>query len=229
MRILKKIIICGLLASLFLLSGCQKEENVEPTEKSKKLMIVAHPDDETIFGGAHISKGEYFIVCLTNQDNSVRREEFTTMLDATKNEGIILNFPDKRHGKRDNWKHEKENIEKKIAHYVKAKDWESITTHNVNGEYGHIHHKMTHKLVTKVCEKENLTDNLYYFAPYYKKEDLKNHTLTPLSDEKVKAKTKLAEIYQSQEKVCNNLKHIFPYEEWTAYKDTYKKGVSQNN
>lgn len=95
MRILKKAVSCGLFFSLLLLSGCQKEKIPEPTEHAKKLMIVAHPDDETIFGGAHISKGGYFIVCLTNRDNSVRRAEFTAMLDLTKNEGVILDFPTK--------------------------------------------------------------------------------------------------------------------------------------
>ena len=222
MRILKKAIICGFLTSLFILSGCQKEKIPEPTENSKKLMIVAHPDDETIFGGKHLSEGAYFIVCLTNRDNSVRKAEFTAMLDSTKNEGVILDFPDKRFGKRDNWEHHKEKIKKLITHYVESKDWESITTHNSEGEYGHIHHKMTHQFVTAVCEKNNLTDNLYYFAPYYKKQELNKHILAPMSDEDLKAKIKLTEIYLSQEKVCNNLKHIFPYEEWTSYKDTYK-------
>lgn len=223
MRILKKVTICGLLACIFLLSGCQKEKLSEPTEKSKKLMIVAHPDDETIFGGAHISEGGYFIVCLTNENNSTRKTEFNDMLDATKNEGIILDFPDKKFGKRDNWEHDKENIEEIITHYVKAKNWESITTHNMNGEYGHIHHKMVNQLVTKICEHEKQTDFLYYFAPYYKKSDLKNHTLTPIPPSALKAKIEIAKLYSSQKKVCDHLKHIFPYEEWTSYKDSYKK------
>lgn len=223
MRILKKITICGLLTCLFFLSGCQKEKLSEPTEKSKKLMIVAHPDDETIFGGAHISEGGYFIVCLTNENNSVRKAEFNDMLDTTKNEGIILDFPDKKFGKRDNWEHDKENIEEIITHYVKTKNWESITTHNMNGEYGHIHHKMVNQLVTKVCEHEKQTDILYYFAPYYKKSELKNHTLTPMATNDLKAKIKITKLYSSQKKVCDHLKHIFPYEEWSSYKDRYKK------
>lgn len=223
MRILKKAVACGMFVSLFLLMGCQKEKIPEPTEHTKKLMIVAHPDDETIFGGAHISKGGYFIVCLTNRDNSVRRAEFTAMLDLTKNEGVILDFPDKTFGKRDNWEHHKEKVEKLIEHYVQAKNWESITTHNADREYGHIHHKMTHQLVTKVCEKEKQTDNLYYFAPYYKKTELDKHILTPIPNEDLEKKNKLAEVYLSQEKVCNNLKHIFPFEEWISYNATYKK------
>ena len=44
-----------------------------------------------------------------------------------------------------------------------------------------------------------------------------------MSEKDLKTKTTLADVYISQEKVCNNLKHIFPYEEWTSYKDAYKK------
>ena len=32
----------------------------------KKLMIVAHPDDETLWGGANLFKDRYFVVCLKN-------------------------------------------------------------------------------------------------------------------------------------------------------------------
>ena len=30
-----------------------------------KLMIVAHPDDETIWGGAELLKDNYLVVCIT--------------------------------------------------------------------------------------------------------------------------------------------------------------------
>lgn len=33
------------------------------------LMVVAHPDDETIWGGAHLLKGKYVVVCITNGNN----------------------------------------------------------------------------------------------------------------------------------------------------------------
>ena len=39
----------------------------------KKLMIVAHPDDELIFGGAELIKHgpEYKVICLTNKYNEL--------------------------------------------------------------------------------------------------------------------------------------------------------------
>ena len=41
--------------------------------QAKKLMIVAHPDDETLWGGAHLLEGDYLIVCLTHGSDAVRR------------------------------------------------------------------------------------------------------------------------------------------------------------
>ena len=33
--------------------------------KYNKLMIVAHPDDETLWGGGHLIDGDYVVVCVT--------------------------------------------------------------------------------------------------------------------------------------------------------------------
>lgn len=35
-------------------------------EDCTKLMVVAHPDGETLWGGAHLLDGKYFVVCLTD-------------------------------------------------------------------------------------------------------------------------------------------------------------------
>lgn len=42
-----------------------KELDSLQLEDCTKLMIVAHPDDETIWGGAHLADKGYFVVCLT--------------------------------------------------------------------------------------------------------------------------------------------------------------------
>ena len=39
-------------------------------------MIVAHPDDETLWGGADLMKESYFVVCLTNNYHTKRSKEF---------------------------------------------------------------------------------------------------------------------------------------------------------
>jgi hypothetical protein len=57
------------------------------------LMIVAHPDDEILWGGANLYKDKYFIVCLTNGYNH-RAYEFLQVLNFTQSGGIILNYTD---------------------------------------------------------------------------------------------------------------------------------------
>jgi hypothetical protein len=51
----------------------------------KKLMIVAHPDDETLWGGANLFKDRYFVVCLTNGFNLKRANDFKELLKFTNN------------------------------------------------------------------------------------------------------------------------------------------------
>ena len=58
------------------------------------LMIVAHPDDETLWGGAHIADGGYLVVCITNGYNATRSAEFQVVTQTSKNEAI-LSYPDK--------------------------------------------------------------------------------------------------------------------------------------
>ena len=53
-------------------------------------MIVAHPDDETIWGGMHLIKDKYLVICLTNGDNKTRAKEFNDVIKQTKGTGIIL-------------------------------------------------------------------------------------------------------------------------------------------
>ena len=47
------------------------------------------------------------------------------------------------------------------------KKWNQIVTHNALGEYGHIHHKMTHQIVKKNAMNLKLDDQLYYFGKFY--------------------------------------------------------------
>lgn len=42
------------------------------------MMITAHPDDETLWGGGHLLEGEYLVVCMTHGWNEKRRTAFET-------------------------------------------------------------------------------------------------------------------------------------------------------
>lgn len=218
-----------IILSIFICLGCflsfnnkddkikhQSDINEINLDDAKKLMIVAHPDDETIWGGKHLLDGHYFVVCLTNGDNQVRKTEFMNVIQATNNQGLILDYPDKTNGKRDNWQKVKEDIIKDIHYILEKKDWEMIVTHNPEGEYGHIHHQMTSAIVT---QQDNIDkDKLIYFGKYYKKKN-KPADLQQISFTDLDKKLELTKIYQSQNKVMDHLGHMMSHENWVKAKD----------
>ena len=186
----------------------------------KKLMIVAHPDDESLWGGAHLSEGGYLVVCLTNGSNRVRAKEFTDVVEKSGNTPIILDYPDKVFGERDDWENVRDKLENDLEFIMNFNDWELIVTHNPDGEYGHIHHVMTSESVTKLYNKQKPDAKLYYFGKYYKAVDLPNveKDLPRISDSELEAKKKLCDKYESQKTTVEKLSHMLPYENWTEYK-----------
>lgn len=185
-------------------------------ENVDKLMIVAHPDDETIWGGKHLLEDDYFILCLTNGDNQTRKDEFMKIIQQTNNKGLILDYPDKTNGKRDNWSKVKDDIKRDIQYILEKKNWKLIVTHNPDGEYGHIHHQMTSKIVTN----QNYIDKnkLMYFGKYYKKKN-KPDDLEKIETNDLEKKLELTKIYSSQKKVMEHLEHMMIHENWVKAED----------
>lgn len=213
---LKKLII----VVMFVLGciGCESKEkqylNQIQWENCESLMIVAHPDDETIFAGAHLFDQNYLVVCLTNGNHPVRRQEFLNVMEKTGNQGLIFDYPDKTNGKRDSWITVKKAIADDIKAIINQKDWKTIVTHNPDGEYGHIHHQMTSQIVTRLCQKKQL----FYFGKYYSQKKLPSNLKT-LSKEDIQKKRELTQLYGSQKKVIEHLQHILIYENWMKAKD----------
>ena len=187
--------------------------------RTDKLMIVAHPDDEMIWGGAHLLEGGYLVLCITDGRNKTRTAEFEKAVTQSGNIPLILEYPDKVNFMRDDWDSVRNGIETDIQSVIRLKDWSLIVTHNAAGEYGHQHHKMTNDLTAEACSALNCTDVLYVFGKYYKAADLPavQSSLPRISDEALRQKTALCSIYQSQDSVMKKLCHMFPHENWTKY------------
>lgn len=122
-------------------------------QNCNKLMIVAHPDDESLWGGGHLLDKGYF------------------------------------------------------------------------GEYGHIQHRMTSKLVTEVyrCNYKGL-NRLYYFGKYYKWNQLSQveNGLISLSKDKLNRKIQIINtVYKSQDVKWD--RHMMKYENWIAFQDWKEK------
>lgn len=185
-------------------------------DNSDKLMIVAHPDDETLWGGAHLAEGGYLVVCLTNANNAKRKQEFERVMEASGNKGIILSYPDTVGGVRSTWSKEKNKIAKDIDTLLKYKEWKMVITHNPQGEYGHIHHKYTNAIVTQVYYLNYKRDDLYYFGKHYNAKTLPEvaDKLKKVSENNLKAKYQYLKFYESQATCVSQHIHLAPYENW---------------
>lgn len=190
---------------------------------TKKLMIVAHPDDELIWGGSRLFSDDWFVVCITNGNNKTRHAEFEKVMKETGDSYLIMNFPDKVDGKKSDWANDKETISKYLSDIINMRDWDEIVTHNPDGEYGHIHHKMTSKIVTDLVEDKS---KLMYFGVYYPKKTLEEtgacdkngKPLGKISEPDYEKKQDIfARDYTSQKNIP--FYHMFAYENWVSYSD----------
>jgi|TARA_B110000259_G_C13967559_1_gene383294 LmbE family N-acetylglucosaminyl deacetylase len=171
------------------------------------VMIVAHPDDELIFGGSELIKNKnYKVICITNQDNEQRFKEFTGLMKELKISYEILDHPDKMTIK---------TVRSEYITYIKnfllknKNKINKIITHNKKGEYGHNFHKAVNKMVTDICNNNDLNDKLFYF----------HNGKNKIEEKLIKKKLELMEkYYPSQFKVLARLKLKKSIENESLYK-----------
>ncbi|AEQ32589.1 N-acetylglucosaminylphosphatidylinositol deacetylase [Megavirus chiliensis] len=143
-----------------------------------KLMIVAHPDDETIFGGRYLIEDHgWKVVCITNASSKssnrlslkkyVRHKDFIYIMNKLKCQYEIWDYEDNQYNA--NWN--KNKLLAQLENLFLDKKYKIILTHNLDGEYGHIQHKYISRLVHDINPK-----NLHVFHldenqinPYYQK------------------------------------------------------------
>ncbi len=181
-----------------------------------KLMIVAHPDDELLWGGAHLIEDDYLVVCITCGPNKTRVNEFKQVMNSTNDKYIMLGYPDKTNGERDNWNGCKDDMMKDLEEIINFKDWNVIVVHNPDGEYGHQHHKMASSFVTSLVDDKK---KLFYFGHYYSKQTIAEHEdeMSVVDSESLEQKIKLVGIYQSQSFIQTTFDHMYEHEDWLSY------------
>ena len=178
----------------------------------ESLMIVAHPDDETLWGSEELLKNKYLVVCITCGTNKKREKEIEAALKISKDRLIVLDKPDKVRGKRSDWKHYKKQIKYELKYVIKKKKWNTIVTHNPEGEYGHIHHKITNNIVTKVYNKEK-NGKLKYFGKYYSKKRInENKFAREIPEDIYDMKIEMIDSYKSQAFIKNRFNQMYKYE-----------------
>jgi LmbE family N-acetylglucosaminyl deacetylase len=128
-------------------------------------VIVAHPDDETLWSGGTIlshPSWQWFIVCLSRGKDEDRSLRFSNALKILKSEGIMGNLDDGPEQK----PLTKNEVEQAILKLLPPKHFDLIISHNPTGEYTrHIRHEETGKAVIKLWNTGKIsTDELRLFA-----------------------------------------------------------------
>jgi hypothetical protein len=125
------------------------------------LMIVAHPDDELIFGYPYWKHypQNFCIIVVTNGDNSIRANEFKNFMKYAKIGSYeIWNYKDSI----------KNTFEKSLHDYLtivlSSRRWKCVITHNFDGEYGHPQHIFLSRNIPSIIRKLQLKTNLGLFT-----------------------------------------------------------------
>ena len=137
-------------------------------------VIVAHPDDETLWAGGTIlshPSWQWFIVCLSRVNDEDRSTKFYNALKILKSEGIMGDLDD---GPEQKPLGENE-VEQAIINLLPAKHFDLIISHNPGGEYTkHRRHEEVGKAVIKLWDDGKIsTGELWAFA--YTDDNKKHH------------------------------------------------------
>lgn len=137
--------------------------------KKQILVIVAHPDDETIWMGGTLLRNKKnwntTIISLCRSSDKDRAPKFKKVCKILGVRGFIFNLYDESSIKIPLSKHK--NLILKVA----EKNYDIIFTHNNNGEYGHIRHKETHKAVKQLLKQKKLNSKKTFFFSYLKRKN----------------------------------------------------------
>lgn len=153
---------------------------------ANKLMVVAHPDDETIFGGAQlIQEKGWKVVCVTNANNRRRAREFVKTMKLVGADFEIWNYRDTY-----SYNFDRRSLKRDLCRLVKQNRFKKVVTHNSLGEYGHPQHQVIANIM-----RNTVKQGLYVFSCDKKK--LPKHILAK--------KKKLLQGYLSQKRTIEKL------------------------
>lgn len=184
---------------------------------SKITILIAHPDDEIIFGFPVIKQTKKIISCVSdinnpkrawNKDRKYGLKEICELIGA---EFVCFDYSSKFH-----------NLgNKEISIFVNVilnaiKNEETIFTHNDWGEYGHLDHQLVNTIV-KLSGKRMLVTDINLYADWYKVHPYNQGTKIGEFENDLDFYNKCADIYRK-------------YNSWTwTYPTILKAGLYESN
>lgn len=140
------------------------------------LMLVAHPDDETIFGATDFFLAKRIhVVCMTNKANPTRMKELKRVTACFKDTVSVSVF---------DWKPTIPDILASIP----MLPYTLVVSHAEDGEYGHKQHIETHYTAKQLAGDKSLPFSTF----------AERATLSDCSDELDEAQQRALRIYKSQ-------------------------------
>ncbi len=129
------------------------------------LIIVAHPDDETLWAGGTILNNpswNCFIISLCRKEDADRAPKFYQVLTALNATGTMGNLDDGPAQTPLN----NVDIQQIILNLLPKTDFDLIITHNLSGEYTtHLRHQEVSKAVMRLWRADKIkADTLWAFA-----------------------------------------------------------------
>lgn len=189
------------------------------------VMIVTHPDDESLWGGAHLIHEKYLVVCMTNGYHQTRHANFDSVMNRVNQKSLILNYPDVKkyykNGKYDAdlYSTSEVGMRKDIRTILTYKKWKKVVTHNPFGEYGKYHHQRVSAYVSSEFDKLKLQNvEFYYFGKYYDADD----TIPgeQIAAEDLAIKNEMIRMYlPTAQGAIKAFGHMIPYENWIKRED----------
>lgn len=172
-----------------------KFHSIQP-DGIKKLVIVAHPDDEVLWFGDFLIMNRSIednikVVCITNASNKIRAAEFINVMDYLNISYEMWDYIDSK-----KYTGSKE-LEKELLHLCSKYD--IIYTHSSTGETGHPQHIMLHNYIRLIAKEK-----LYIFSP---KRELK------MKNKLSSKKEHLLKLYSSQKDVLNYHNYLSAHED----------------
>ena len=138
---------------------------MDKTKSRSVAIIVAHPDDETLWAGGTIlshPSWNFFVISLCRASDTNRAPKFYEALKVLRAEGKMGDLEDSSEQK----PLDEKEVQEAILQILPRKHFDLIISHNPNGEYtNHIRHEEVSKAVIQLWHTGKISANeLWTFA-----------------------------------------------------------------